>query len=116
MLTVSFVLMGALLIQGSFMRAADIFGRYTHTVDAMVWAGQQMAVTREQLLYGDGADSGAGQVELDGKICEWSRRIEAAEGPNLYDIRLMLRWTEGGRPVEWQSESYAYKKDILQPA
>ena len=116
LLTVSFVLMGSLLIQGSFLRAAGVFGRYTHTLQAMVWADREAARTREALLYGDGAESGAGTVEFGGKTCEWTRTVEMPGDRSLYDIRVALRWTEGGKPVEWQNESYAYKKEILQGA
>ena len=119
MLTVSFVLMGTLLIQGSFMRAADMFGRYSHTLMAMAWTHREDARVREELLYSDGAgaDSQSGTLQLsDGKTCQWSREVQSSSGPGLYSIRTEVHWTESGRPVDLQSEFYVYKKSIPQGA
>ena len=114
MLTVSFVLLGTTLIQGSFLRAAEIFGRYTDTMKAMVWMNQECARTKEELLYSEGGEPAneGGTVEISGKSFPWSRDVLPAGGPNLYAIRMSMRWTESGKPVDLKSEWYAYKKDI----
>ena len=114
MLTVCFVMLGALLIQGSFMRAADMYGRYTHTLQVLMRADQEVASAREQLLYSDGVAGGqTGVWDLEGKSCEWAEAIDSAGGPGLYSITLQAHWTEGGKPLDFKSESYAYKKDLL---
>ena len=113
MLTVCFVMLGSLLIQGSFMRAADMFGRYTHTLQALVRMDQAAALAKEQLLYGgdDGAVGQNGVWDLEGKSCDWSQDIQTL-GPGLVSIQVKARWTESGKPLELQSELYAYKKNL----
>ena len=113
MLTVCFVTLGSLLIQGSFMRAADMFGRYTHTLQALVRMDQVGALAREQFLYSDAGDTGSqsGTWDLEGKPCDWSQDIQPL-GPGLYSIRVKAHWMESGKPLELQSELYAYKKDL----
>ena len=116
MLTVSFVLLGCVLIQGAFMRAADMFGRYTHTLGIMAWAGQESAKAREMLLFSkdSSTSSQSGVVDLDGKSFEWTRDVQSLSGPNLYSVHVSARWTEGGRPFEFHNEIYGYKKDPSQ--
>jgi len=116
MVTLSFVVLGSLLIQGSFMRAADVSGRYSHTLKAMAWADREKAKAQEALLYTRGEESGdgGGTLELGEKSCEWSRKVKTGGGPNLYDILLELHWTESGRPQQYKNETYVYKKETTQ--
>ena len=114
MLTVCFVMLGSLLIQGSFMRSADMYGRYTHTLQALTRVDQAMAAAKEQLVYSEGATGNhSGNWQLGEKSCEWSEEVVSEGGPGLYSIRLQAHWTEGGKPLELKSELYAYKKDLV---
>ena len=113
MVTVVFVTLGSFLIQGSFLRSADMFGRYSHTLKLMDWMNAQSSKTKESLLYFDGAPEGAGGGEgsLGGKSFSWSSEVQPLGPPDLYSIRYTVRWTESGKPAELKNEQYAYKKD-----
>ena len=116
MLTVSFVTLGTLLIQGGFLRAADMFGRYSHTMRTMAWMDRQAALTKEKILFSGEEPSGSqsGSVELAGNTYEWDENVAPQEGPNLHALRRSIRWTENGKPFELRSEQYVYKKDPSQ--
>jgi len=116
MITVVFVTLGSLLIQGSFMRAANMFGRYSHTLSLMDWMDQESAKAKETLLYSKESELGNenGTLTIDGKSFSWSRAVEPLETPNLSLIRYSANWTESGKPMEHRSELYVYKKDISQ--
>ncbi len=114
MITVAFVMLGSMLIQGSFLRSADMFGRYSHTLKVMDWMNQQCTKAKENLLYSKDSDSGSesGDIEISGKSFSWVREIQRLGTPNLNSIHYVVRWTESGKPLELQSELYVYKKDI----
>lgn len=113
MLTVSFVMLGAILLQGSYMRSAEIFGRYTHSLDAIVWAEEQIARAREDLLMSDEyAPSDSGTIQSGGKSIVWSRETRPAAGTYLHAIDMKLSWKEGSKAVDMEAEQYVYKDPI----
>lgn len=116
MVTVVFVTLGSLLVQGSFLRSADMFGRYSNTLNIMNWMNQECTKTREILLYSkeEELESESGAVTISGKSFSWTRRVQSMETPNLSSIHYSAQWTESGKPMELQSELYVYKKDALQ--
>jgi hypothetical protein len=111
LLTVCFVTLGTQVIQTSFLQAADVFGRYSNTIRSMVWANEETAKAREAFLRKDVISSDAGALMFGGKEVSWARRIESMAGPGLHSIRLVLSWTESGRPVTLDKESYVYQKE-----
>jgi hypothetical protein len=116
MLTVCFVLLGAMLIQGSFLRSADVFGRYSHTLKIMDWMNRQCAKDKENILYSKETEIGneSGIITIAEKPYSWTRNIEVLDAPNLRSIHYRVQWTESGKPIELQNELYVYKKDPLQ--
>lgn len=113
MLTVSFVMLGAILLQGSYMRSAEIFGRYTHSLDAMVWMQEQVAKAKEELLTSEEyAPSDSGAIQTGGKSINWSRETSPAAGTHLYAINMKLSWKEGPKAVGMEAEQYVYKNPI----
>ena len=114
MVTVIFVTLGSFLIQGSFLRSADMFGRYSHSLALMDWMDEQSSKTRENLLYFDGAEgSESGEGSLDGRPFSWTREVQALDPPELNSILYTVRWAESGKPIELKNEQYAYKKSSL---
>jgi Tfp pilus assembly protein PilV len=113
MLTVSFVMLGAILLQGSYMRSAEIFGRYTHSLEGMVWAQEQISQAREALLMSDEyTPSDSGTIQSGGKSIDWSRETRSASGTNLHSINMKLSWKEGSKVVDMEAEQYVYKNPI----
>ncbi len=111
MLTVSFVMLGAILLQGSYMRSAEIYGRYTHSLSSMVWMQEQIAQAKEDLLFsGDDVPSESGVVDASGKEIHWSREVQPAAGSNLYSIGMKMSWKEGPKFIEMEGEQVVYKK------
>ncbi len=111
MLTVSFVMLGAILLQGSYMRSAEIFGRYTHSLQSMVWMEEQLSQTKEKLLFSDeDVPPDSGVIQGGGKEINWSREVHSAAGSNLYSIGMKLSWKEGPKSIEMEGEQYVYKK------
>ncbi len=111
MVTVVFVALGSFLIQGSFLRSADMFGRYSHTLRLIDWTNAESEKVREDILYGDGVSEGStsGQGSLDGRPFSWTREVASLDLPGLESILYTVRWNESGRPVELKNEQYAYK-------
>ncbi len=111
MLTVSFVMLGAILLQGSYMRSVEVFGRYTHSLGAMVWMQEQINVTKESLLFSEeGVSSQSGVVQDGGKDIHWSLETQPANGSNLYSIDMKMSWKEGSKSIAMEGEQYVYKK------
>ena len=114
MVTVVFVTLGSFLIQGSFLRSADMFGRYSHTLKVMDWMNEESARTRESLLYSEEApENASGGLTVDGKSVSWTRQITSLGPDSFNSIRYSAIWTESGKPVELKNELYAYKQDLL---
>ncbi len=114
LLTVVFVLMGSQMIQGGFLRAADVFGRYSSTLKMMLWAEEQNARAREALLKDGSEGSTGGTLALDGREYSWEQTAQMLPERNLHAIRLSVAWAESGRPQTLQKEIYVYKKDLSQ--
>ncbi len=115
MITVSVIMMGAVLLQGSYMRSMDVFGRYTHSLQSMIWMGEKMSMARESILSSDGfSPSESGSLSDGGKSLDWSQTIRPASGTNLYSVQLSMQWNEGGKPMLIESEQYVYKPDPSQ--
>jgi len=115
MLTVVFVVLGSQMVQGGFLRAADMFGRYTNTLKTMVWVDGEIAVAREALVRDelDGA-GGSGVLTRSGKEVTWKREVSSMDTPGLYSIHFSTAWTEGGRPLSLDKEVYVYHPDLPQ--
>ncbi len=112
MLTMVFVMLGAQMIQGTMLRAADVYGRYTNTLKVILWSQEQTERAREALLR-DELESKSGTLEAPNKEFEWRQDAVPMEGPNLYRIDLLMSWAEGGKPLTFQKSVYVYQKDLL---
>lgn len=110
MLTVSFVMLGALLIQGSYMRSAEIFGRYTHSLQSIVWMEERLAKVKEGFLVSDNAvSSESGVLQDGGKNINWTLDVSPTSGENLYSVGMTLTWKEGPKTVQIEGERYVFK-------
>lgn len=114
LLTLVFVMLGVQMIQGSFLRAADVFGRYSNTLKVMTWADESLAHAREALLKNEFAGSEDGVLHVPNKDFTWQQSIMLLDGSNLYSIALKVSWTEGGKPLDFEKQIYVYKKDLSQ--
>ena len=114
MLTMVFVALGSMMIQGTMLRAADVYGRYTNTLKTLLWADEQAQRAREALLMGDFEPSKSGMLEAPNKEFSWTQDMEPLETPNLYRLDLHVTWTESGKPFELQRSQYVYQKDASQ--
>lgn len=115
LLTVVFVLLGSQMIQGGFLRAADMFGRYSNTLKTLVWAEGTMNRAREALIRDEletGTESGV--YTLSGKDYSWTRQMQSMDGPGLYSLRLSVAWTESGKPFSIHKEIYVHHPDLPQ--
>ena len=113
MLTMVFVMLGAQMIQGTMLRAADVYGRYTNTLKVILWSQEQTERAREALLR-DELESKTGILEALNKEFEWRQDVTPMDGPDLYKVDLSLSWAESGKPVNFQKSLYVYQKDRLQ--
>ena len=59
LIAVSFVLLGSMIIQGSFLRAADLFGRYVHTLGIQRWMNESTAEAKQRIMEPDPVEPGA---------------------------------------------------------
>ncbi len=112
MLTMVFVMLGTLMIRGTMLRAADMYGRYTSTLKTLLWADEQVERSREALLRGE-LEGKSGTLEVPGRQFNWDQDVSGLGTPGLFRLDLLLDWTESGKPVTFQRSLYVYQKDIL---
>jgi len=113
MLTMVFVMLGAQMIQGTMLRAADVYGRYMDTLKVILWSQEQVESAREALLR-DELGPKSGILEAPNKQFEWRQDVTPMEGPKLYKIDLSMSWAESGKPLTFQKSLYVYQKDLPQ--
>ena len=113
MLTMVFVMLGAQMIQGTMLQAANVYGRYTNTLKVILWSQEQTERAREALLR-DELESKSGILEAPNKEFEWRQDVTPMEGPSLYKIDFSISWAESGKPFTFQKSLYAYQKDLSQ--
>lgn len=112
LITVVLLTLGGQLIQGGFLRAAEMFGRYGHTMRAMTWAAEELSAAREEILLNEWEDR-EGTLVLGGKELAWTRQVRMLSLPNLFSVRVDLRWTENGRPYTYTTERRLYRRDMV---
>jgi prepilin-type N-terminal cleavage/methylation domain-containing protein len=103
--------LGTLLLNGGFMKSADLHGRYSNTLKAMLWADQKIWETRETLIYTEEPQTlpSQGSFVQDGKRFGWAVDIRSLSEQDLYSILVTMNWNEGNRPTQFKRESYAAK-------
>ncbi len=113
MITTVVLLLGTVMIHESYLRRADLFGRYTHTLKVRSWMNEQLWAAKESLVYSQtpSTDPQSGTFVSSGRSYDWSQDIQSLSGQNLYAIRLSVHWNEGNRPLNLIKETYAFKKD-----
>jgi Tfp pilus assembly protein PilV len=115
LLTVVFVMLGTQMIQANFLRASDVYGRYTNTLKALLWSSERTARAREALLMEEESEgSGSGVWQTPNKEFKWQQSTQPLAGRNLHSIQVELAWSESGKPFKFQKEIYVYKKDLSQ--
>ena len=114
LLTIVFVMLGSQFIQGSLLSSALMFGRYSNTLTAMLWADEQLSRSREALLRDEPRPDASGTLETPRKAFSWTQQSMLADSRNLHTLQVSISWTENGRPQNYNKEIYVYKKDAIQ--
>ena len=109
-----FVALGSMMIQGTMLRAADVYGRYTNTLKVMVWADEQAQLARQSMLMDETELSKSGTLEAPNKQFSWKQRMDGLGSPNLYQLSLNVSWTESGKEFTFERSQYVYQKDPTQ--
>ena len=113
LLTVVFVALGSQMVQGGFLRAADLFGRYSNTLKVIVWSSEQEANAREALLMGE-TQSSRGLLDTSNKELRYEQSVDMADLIDLYSIKQTVLWSEGARNASFEKEFYVYQTDTSQ--
>ena len=113
MIATAVLLLGTVMLHESYLRTADLFGRYTHTLKVRTWMDEQLWAAKESLIYSKtpSTDPQTGTFVFLAKPYNWSQSISSLSGPDLYAIRLGVNWNEGNQPVTLTKEIYAFRKD-----
>jgi prepilin-type N-terminal cleavage/methylation domain-containing protein len=100
--------LGTLLLQGGLLRSAQLYGRYSDSLKASLWANDKLWEVRESIVFKDPPDpvSGEGAFTVDGRSFDWSLDVRTI-GDNLYKASLEIRWNEGNAPVQLNREIFA---------
>ena len=100
--------LGTLLLQGGLLRSASLYGRYSNTLKAGLWADAKLWEAREALLYADPPNlrPDQGSFMADGRRYGWSMDVRRM-GEDFYSVGLAVRWNEGDFPMELKREMYA---------
>lgn len=111
MVTAAVLSLGTVMIQGGLLRAADILNRASNTLIARQWMDEKLWQAQEALLYSKEEDSPqetSGNFSEYGRDFNWSLAADSL-GIDLYELRLSVSWSQGGRPVEITKEIHAAK-------
>ena len=111
LLTVVFLTLGTQMVQAGFLKAAEVFGRYDHTIRAMNFAQEEEAAAREEILVAQWEDR-SGVLPTSGKALSWSRSVSMKPERDLYSVRTRLHWDESGRPYEMIRERFIFHRDM----
>ena len=116
MIATAVLLLGTVMIHESYLRAADLFGRYSDTLKVRLWMNGHLWDIKENLIYSPSPseESSTGSFTDGGKNYNWSQDIRALSNPKFYDIRLSVNWNEGNQPFNLIKETYAFRKEISQ--
>jgi hypothetical protein len=114
MIATAILVLGTVLIHESFLKTAELYGRYMNGMRLKSWMDEQIWKTREGLVYSEAGYAGpmSGEFARSGKNFTWAEQIRPLTERDLYSIRLDVSWNEGNRPVQLTREIYALKKDL----
>jgi prepilin-type N-terminal cleavage/methylation domain-containing protein len=100
--------LGTLLLQGGLLRSAHLYGRYSNSLKASLWADDKLWDVRESIVFSNPPDpeGGEGSFTVDGRNFDWSLDVRT-QGEDLYRASLEIRWNEGNSPVAIRREIYA---------
>lgn len=115
MLTAVVLALGTLLLHQSYLRLADLYGRYISGVRLEGWVAEQLWDAREAIAYSpSGAEplASSGAVTLGHKTFRWTREARLLSGRGLYSVRMRVNWEEGNRPAQLVRETYVFQKQL----
>lgn len=116
MLTAVLLTLGTLLLHQSYLRLADLYGRYVNDMRLQGWVADQMWQAREAVVYSSQPVEdlpAGGTVEIGPKSFQWRREVRSIPGRGLYSIRMDVSWLEGNRPAGLSREVYAMHREIV---
>ena len=101
--------LGTVLLQGGLLRTAHLYGRYSNSLKAGIWAEDKLWDARRDILYQTPPiiNSDSGNFNLDNKQFNWDLAVRPLPGKDIYAINLDIRWRESDKLVELHREIYA---------
>jgi prepilin-type N-terminal cleavage/methylation domain-containing protein len=98
---------GTMLLQGGLLRSAHLYGRYSASLKASLWADDKLWDVREAIVFTDppNPESASGRFNVDGREFGWDLDVRSL-GENIYKAGLAVRWNEGNAPAELNREIY----------
>lgn len=105
MVAVSLLALGALVIHGGLLRAADLFGRYLNGLRLEQQMDEALWGARVATVYSDSPELGSqsGQWMIGGRSFDWTLSTQDSSGRSqLFEARLSVAWHESGRPLTRQ--------------
>lgn len=111
LLTVVFVLLGSQLIQGAYLQAANVYGRYNHTISMIEWSRNALASEKIATLDPEWQSGElVGVLNSNSKDIAVSINSSSLTTPRLYSITATAKWNEGNKPTTYQAEEYVFQK------
>lgn len=101
--------LGTVLLQGGLLRAAHLYGRYSNSLKAGIWAESKLWDARRDILYETPPiiNSDGGNFILDNKPFLWDLSVRPLPGKDIYAINLDIRWRESDKLIELRREIHA---------
>ena len=115
MMTSVIMALGTLLLHDSFLKFAELYGRYTDGIRVESWVNDQLWQAREAIVYAPGEAgnvSGSGTVVIGSRSFDWTRQGKLLSGRGFYSIQMNVSWLEGNRPTSTSREIYAFRKQL----
>ncbi len=110
LVTVIFVTLASQLIQTGFLKAADVYSRYTNTLEAIIWSNAEVGRSQEA-IFTDSSTDGGGTLLVSGKEISWRRSIASLGQTDLYGVKVDVSWLVAGKPFQIEKEQYVYRQD-----
>ncbi len=113
LIAASVLALSVTMIQGSFLGAARVFGRYQGNFEAEAWMNEKLWDAEEALLFSDPPDTSSedGVFSRSGRQYEWHKQIDPLPQRDLYSVRLTASWSEGQQRVERTREVHVFRKE-----
>lgn len=110
MITISILSLGLVSVQGTFLRFADLIGRYSNSITTYEWMDQKIWETRYELFYAESPAAGgssSGTFTQNHRDFYWTLDIKTIPAAtDTYSANLKVGWQQGRDFIQLSKSVY----------